>query len=163
MEVEQLNTIRWLAQVSVVVDKCSSSNIHKLLFVVWFLWINSIKYNKNVYPTISVDSSCVVLCNCIHFCPNNGYDKCKQSRGFQCYWLAIKICRFVCCGLMSNISYIARTFGHHFLKRISFAMLPAAFVVGVITTLLAALTIVSMKGLGVGVRGKHWHLHTNPF
>uniref|UniRef100_A0A182PZN1 Protein apnoia n=1 Tax=Anopheles farauti TaxID=69004 RepID=A0A182PZN1_9DIPT len=44
-----------------------------------------------------------------------------------------------------------RTFGHHFLKRISFAMIPAAFVVGVITTLLSALTVVSMKGLGVGV------------
>lgn len=44
-----------------------------------------------------------------------------------------------------------RTFGHHFLKRISFAMIPAAFTVGVITTLLAALTVVSMKGLGVGV------------
>ncbi|XP_055383227.1 protein apnoia [Condylostylus longicornis] len=44
-----------------------------------------------------------------------------------------------------------RTFGHHFLKRISFAIVPAAFVVGVITTLLAALTVVSMKGLGVGV------------
>lgn len=44
-----------------------------------------------------------------------------------------------------------RTFGHHFLKRISFAIIPAAFVVGVITTLLAALTVVSIKGLGVGV------------
>lgn len=52
----------------------------------------------------------------------------------------------------SECAYIsARTFGHHFLKRISFAMLPAAFVVGVITTLLAALTVVSIKGLGVGV------------
>lgn len=47
---------------------------------------------------------------------------------------------------------VGRTFGHHFLKRISFAIIPAAFVVGVITTLLAALTVVSMKGLGVGVR-----------
>ena len=44
-----------------------------------------------------------------------------------------------------------RTFGHHFLKRISFAIIPAAFVVGVITTLLAALTVVSIKGLGVWV------------
>lgn len=33
----------------------------------------------------------------------------------------------------------------------SFAVVPGAFVVGVITTLLAALTVVSMKGLGVGV------------
>ncbi|BFF90739.1 protein apnoia [Drosophila madeirensis] len=45
----------------------------------------------------------------------------------------------------------SRTFGHHFLRRISFALVPGAFVVGVITTLLAALTVVSMKGLGVGV------------
>lgn len=45
-----------------------------------------------------------------------------------------------------------RTFGHHFLKRVSFALIPASFVVGVITTLLAALTVVSIKGLGVGVR-----------
>ncbi|CAO1439666.1 unnamed protein product [Diamesa hyperborea] len=45
----------------------------------------------------------------------------------------------------------SRTFGHHFLKRISFAIIPAAFVVGVITTLLGALTVVSIKGLGVGV------------
>lgn len=46
----------------------------------------------------------------------------------------------------------ARTFGHHFLKRISFAIIPAAFVVGMIFTLLAALTVVSVKSLGVGVR-----------
>lgn len=37
------------------------------------------------------------------------------------------------------------------LKRLSFAIIPAAFVIGVITTLLAALTVVSIKGLGVGV------------
>lgn len=45
----------------------------------------------------------------------------------------------------------SRTFGHHFLRRISFALVPGAFVVGVITTLLAALTVVSIKGLGVGI------------
>ncbi|KAL5278389.1 hypothetical protein ACFFRR_003175 [Megaselia abdita] len=45
----------------------------------------------------------------------------------------------------------ARTFGHHFMKRISFAIIPGAFVIGAVTTLLAALTIVSMNGLGVGV------------
>ncbi|XP_017474763.1 PREDICTED: uncharacterized protein LOC108365288 [Rhagoletis zephyria] len=52
-----------------------------------------------------------------------------------------------------NASDVAegRTFSHHFLKRLSFAVIPGAFVVGVITTLLAALTVVSMKGLGVGV------------
>lgn len=46
---------------------------------------------------------------------------------------------------------MARTFGHHFMKRMSFAVIPGAFVVGVITTLLGALTIVSLKGLGVGI------------
>ncbi|XP_054738241.1 protein apnoia [Anastrepha obliqua] len=52
-----------------------------------------------------------------------------------------------------NASDVAegRTFSHHFLKRLSFAVIPGAFVIGVITTLLAALTVVSMKGLGVGV------------
>ncbi|XP_026482566.1 uncharacterized protein LOC113389773 [Ctenocephalides felis] len=45
----------------------------------------------------------------------------------------------------------SRTFGHHFLKRVSFAIIPAAFVVGVTTTLLATLTVMSMKGLGIGV------------
>lgn len=45
----------------------------------------------------------------------------------------------------------ARTFGHHLFKRLSFAIIPTAFVVGVIVTLLAALTVVSIKGLGVGV------------
>lgn len=44
-----------------------------------------------------------------------------------------------------------RTFGHHLLKRLAFAVIPTAFVVGVIMTLLAALTVVSIKGLGVGV------------
>lgn len=44
-----------------------------------------------------------------------------------------------------------RTFGHHLFKRLSFAIIPAAFVIGVIMTLLAALTVVSIKGLGVGV------------
>lgn len=63
---------------------------------------------------------------------------------------------FVCGDLTILLSYKkktpeARTFGHHFLKRMSFAVVPGAFVVGVITTLLAALTVVSMKGLGVGV------------
>ena len=55
---------------------------------------------------------------------------------------------------LSEQKNVARTFGHHFLKRISFAMIPTAFVVGVITTLLAALTVVSIKGLGVGVSQK---------
>lgn len=33
----------------------------------------------------------------------------------------------------------------------SYAVVPGAFVVGVVATLLAALTVISMKGLGVGV------------
>ncbi|XP_039451281.1 protein apnoia [Culex pipiens pallens] len=68
----------------------------------------------------------------------------------------------ILCCLMASMAWAAeeeeqqevaegRTFGHHFLKRLSFATVPAAFVIGVITTLLSALTIVSMKGLGVGV------------
>ncbi|CAO1420646.1 unnamed protein product [Diamesa serratosioi] len=58
----------------------------------------------------------------------------------------------VICEEESDASVLeGRTFGHHFLKRISFAIIPAAFVVGVITTLLGALTVVSIKGLGVGV------------
>lgn len=58
----------------------------------------------------------------------------------------------------------ARTFGHHFLKRISFAIIPGAFVIGAVTTLLAALTVVSMKGLGVGVSNGYdvlCTMHTN--
>lgn len=51
----------------------------------------------------------------------------------------------------SSLTETARTFGHHFLKRMSFAIIPGAFVIGAVTTLLAALTIVSMNGLGVGV------------
>uniref|UniRef100_T1GK34 Uncharacterized protein n=1 Tax=Megaselia scalaris TaxID=36166 RepID=T1GK34_MEGSC len=51
----------------------------------------------------------------------------------------------------SDVVESARTFGHHFLKRISFAIIPGAFVVGAVTTLLAALTVVSMNGLGVGL------------
>lgn len=50
-----------------------------------------------------------------------------------------------------------RSFGHHFFKRISFAIIPGAFVIGAVTTLLAALTIVSMNGLGVGVSSSSFH------
>lgn len=50
----------------------------------------------------------------------------------------------------------ARTFGHHLLKRLTFAIIPTAFVVGIIITLLAALTVVSVKSLGVGVSYKHF-------
>lgn len=37
------------------------------------------------------------------------------------------------------------------MKRLTFAIIPTAFVVGIIITLLAALTVVSIKGLGVGI------------
>ncbi|KAL5283443.1 hypothetical protein ACFFRR_005991 [Megaselia abdita] len=60
-------------------------------------------------------------------------------------------CNFVVCQEENSSVSEARTFGHHFLKRISFAIIPGAFVIGAVTTLLAALTVVSMKGLGVGV------------
>lgn len=58
---------------------------------------------------------------------------------------------FVVFFFLSLPSIKARTFGHHLFKRLSFAIIPTAFVVGVIMTLLAALTVVSIKGLGVGV------------
>lgn len=45
----------------------------------------------------------------------------------------------------------SRSWGHHFLKRIGVLLIPAAFVIGAVTTLLAALTMVSVKGLGVGL------------
>lgn len=45
----------------------------------------------------------------------------------------------------------ARTFGRNLLKRIGGIVIPAAFVVGAVTTLLAGLTMVSVNGLGVGV------------
>uniref|UniRef100_A0A1B0GNV9 Uncharacterized protein n=1 Tax=Phlebotomus papatasi TaxID=29031 RepID=A0A1B0GNV9_PHLPP len=45
----------------------------------------------------------------------------------------------------------SRTFGRHLIRRINFVLIPTAFVVGVIATLLATLTVVSLKGLGVGV------------
>lgn len=44
-----------------------------------------------------------------------------------------------------------RTFGHHFLKRMSFAMIPMMYKLGMMTTLLITLTIMSTKGLAVGV------------
>lgn len=62
---------------------------------------------------------------------------------------------FLKCIIFQSINFFikfteGRTFAHHFLRRMSFAIVPAAFVVGVITTLLAALTIVSMKSVGIG-------------
>ncbi|GAB0087432.1 uncharacterized protein DMENIID0001_017330 [Sergentomyia squamirostris] len=45
----------------------------------------------------------------------------------------------------------SRTFGRHLMRRINFVLIPTAFVVGVIATLLATLTVISLKGLGVGV------------
>lgn len=55
----------------------------------------------------------------------------------------------------SNLVETARTFGNNFLKKIRFAIIPAAFVTGAVTTLLTALTIVSVNSLGVGVSFKN--------
>ncbi|KAL5277826.1 hypothetical protein ACFFRR_002823 [Megaselia abdita] len=51
----------------------------------------------------------------------------------------------------SSLSQTARSIGSELLKRIGPAIIPGAFIIGAVTTLLAALTVVSMNGLGVGV------------
>ncbi|XP_055696632.1 protein apnoia [Lutzomyia longipalpis] len=61
----------------------------------------------------------------------------------------------LCLGEESTLSDASvgesRTFGRHLFRRINFVLIPTAFVVGVIATLLATLTVISLKGLGVGV------------
>ncbi|KAI8422431.1 hypothetical protein MSG28_006271 [Choristoneura fumiferana] len=44
-----------------------------------------------------------------------------------------------------------RTFGHNALKRLSFIFLPVMFTLGVISTLLMALAVISVKNLAIGV------------
>lgn len=58
-------------------------------------------------------------------------------------------------GLPSNTSLeeTVRSFGNAFMRRISPTIIPGAFIIGAVFTLLAALTVVSMNGLGVGVSG----------
>ncbi|CRK88219.1 CLUMA_CG002000, isoform A [Clunio marinus] len=76
----------------------------------------------------------------------------KAENLFIVGMLLICLISVVYCNLENDANVQeSRTFGHHFLKRISFAIIPAAFVVGMITTLLGALTVVSIKSLGVGV------------
>lgn len=48
-------------------------------------------------------------------------------------------------------SDVGRTFGHNALKRLSFIFLPVMFTLGVISTLLMALAVISVKNLAIGV------------
>ncbi|XP_045495261.1 protein apnoia [Colias croceus] len=52
--------------------------------------------------------------------------------------------------LSEDIS-VGRTFGHNALKRLSFIFLPVMFTLGVISTLLMALAVISIKNLAIGV------------
>ncbi|KAJ8721557.1 hypothetical protein PYW07_002332 [Mythimna separata] len=52
--------------------------------------------------------------------------------------------------LSQDIS-VGRTFGHNALKRLSFIFLPVMFTLGVISTLLMALAVISVKNLAIGV------------
>ncbi|XP_031620844.1 protein apnoia isoform X2 [Contarinia nasturtii] len=80
----------------------------------------------------------------------NSMDKIILVAAVLCCVISMAACQNEVNNSTSDLSE-ARTFGHHLLKRLTFAIIPTAFVVGVIITLLAALTIVSIKGLGVGV------------
>ncbi|XP_031620843.1 protein apnoia isoform X1 [Contarinia nasturtii] len=81
----------------------------------------------------------------------NSMDKIILVAAVLCCVISMAACQNEVNNSTSDLSEAARTFGHHLLKRLTFAIIPTAFVVGVIITLLAALTIVSIKGLGVGV------------
>ncbi|VVC89940.1 unnamed protein product [Leptidea sinapis] len=52
---------------------------------------------------------------------------------------------------LSTESGVGRTFGHNALKRLSFIFLPVMFTLGVISTLLMALAVISIKNLAIGV------------
>ncbi|XP_063823004.1 protein apnoia [Ostrinia nubilalis] len=52
---------------------------------------------------------------------------------------------------MSKDMSVGRTFGHNALKRLSFIFLPVMFTLGVISTLLMALAVISVKNLAIGV------------
>ncbi|XP_073948864.1 apnoia [Choristoneura fumiferana] len=56
-------------------------------------------------------------------------------------------------GVLDNVTDVAegRTFGHNALKRLSFIFLPVMFTLGVISTLLMALAVISVKNLAIGV------------
>ncbi|XP_048480658.1 protein apnoia [Plutella xylostella] len=51
----------------------------------------------------------------------------------------------------SSVAVVGRTFGHNALKRLSFIFLPVMFTLGVISTLLMALAVISVKNLAIGV------------
>ncbi|XP_026732294.1 uncharacterized protein LOC113497109 [Trichoplusia ni] len=53
--------------------------------------------------------------------------------------------------LLSEDVSVGRTFGHNALKRLSFIFLPVMFTLGVISTLLMALAVISVKNLAIGV------------
>ncbi|KAL0880740.1 hypothetical protein ABMA27_001952 [Loxostege sticticalis] len=52
---------------------------------------------------------------------------------------------------LSKDASVGRTFGHNALKRLSFIFLPVMFTLGVISTLLMALAVISVKNLAIGV------------
>ncbi|CAH4037794.1 unnamed protein product [Pieris brassicae] len=52
---------------------------------------------------------------------------------------------------LSKDNSVSRTFGHNALKRLSFIFLPVMFTLGVISTLLMALAVISVKNLAIGV------------
>ncbi|XP_041988700.1 protein apnoia [Aricia agestis] len=54
-------------------------------------------------------------------------------------------------GLLSKDGSMARTFGPNHLRRLSFIFLPVMFTLGVISTLLMALAVISVKNLAIGV------------
>lgn len=53
--------------------------------------------------------------------------------------------------VLSEGAIVGRTFGHNALKRLSFIFLPVMFTLGVISTLLMALAVISVKNLAIGV------------
>ncbi|CAH2245028.1 uncharacterized protein LOC120627686 [Pararge aegeria] len=52
---------------------------------------------------------------------------------------------------LNKDSSMGRTFGHNALKRLSFIFLPVMFTLGVISTLLMSLAVISVKNLAIGV------------
>ncbi|CAG4971594.1 unnamed protein product [Parnassius apollo] len=52
---------------------------------------------------------------------------------------------------LSEDNNVGRTFGRFALKRLSFIFLPVMFTLGVISTLLLALAVISVKNLAIGV------------
>ncbi|XP_046962501.1 protein apnoia [Vanessa cardui] len=85
---------------------------------------------------------------------------CKNFAVMSLAYIAIFMLTLVHCEEdVSNINLdyqsedvnVGRTFGHNALKRLSFIFLPVMFTLGVISTLLMALAIISVKNLAIGV------------